>query len=64
MSEDRICVACGNPFTLTDEEVEYFSSKIMDRKVGSPTYGQEIQMFPPKRCKNCRIKKKAEQSRQ
>lgn len=38
------CVDCGNVFIYTSGEQEFFKSK---------------EMNPPKRCKECRVKKKA-----
>lgn len=49
---------CGQNFSLTDEEVEYYSGTILDKKTGDT-----IQMKLPKRCPKCRAKKKAERSR-
>lgn len=56
---ERICKECRGVFELTDEEEEKFSQTIIDRKAGSPTEGQEIQLVPPKRCISCRAKKRA-----
>lgn len=49
MSEDKVldCVECGRQFTFTSGEQEFFESK---------------NLSAPKRCEDCRKKKKMNQS--
>lgn len=46
--EELTCVDCGEKFTFTAGEQEFYQSKGLDNK--------------PKRCKACRDKKKAERN--
>lgn len=50
MSQLITCKDCGEEFTLSDEEIEFFQSKI------DPVSGQPLAL--PKRCKRCRQLKK------
>ena len=41
------CMDCSNPFIFTEKEQEFFN---------------QMQFSVPKRCKNCRVKRKAEKN--
>lgn len=55
MSKEFTCIEkdCGKKYSLTDSEMDFFTRIIYDKDTG-----EEIQMKPPKRCPECREKKK------
>lgn len=61
MSKYFTCVEsdCRHEFELTDEDLDFYSRKITDKKTG-----ELIQMQLPKRCPECREKKRAKKTNQ
>ena len=53
-TEFKTCIDCGSEFEFTEEDQE-FISRSKDFETGNP-------YVPPKRCKPCRIKKKAKRN--
>jgi hypothetical protein len=54
MTEDKVikCIDCPESFTFTAEEQEHYKKMVEQGKFTGP-------YTEPKRCKNCRVKRKA-----